>query len=113
MAGAGVQAVQADSSTVYLDRDQLRVIIPARGSVSSFQYQDRNHPSEGDQCQDVVTGTLRRLGMHVQRIHYWKLVTLLILAICLLSLIIQPSARNTVGEMTQCLLQTFHDIIET
>ena len=37
--------------------------------------------------------------MHVQRIHYWKLVTVLIFVIFLLTFFIHPGARDSVGEL--------------
>ena len=37
--------------------------------------------------------------MHVQRIHYWKLVTVLIFVILLLTFFIHPGVRDSIGEL--------------
>ena len=37
--------------------------------------------------------------MHVQRIHYWKLITVLIFISLLLTLVIHPGIRNSVGKV--------------
>lgn len=48
-------------------------------------------------CQDVVTRP--DSIMHVQRIHYWKLVTVLIFIILLLTFFIHPGVRDSIGEL--------------
>ncbi len=48
-------------------------------------------------CQDVVTSP--DPIMHVQRIHYWKLVTVLLFVIVLLTLLIHPGVRDSIGEL--------------